>query len=157
MRRRIAQAFTLVELVIVIAIVGILAAIAIPRFIDIRTEAFISQRDGIVGAVRSGILTAAARNQVLGGAGTFPTTGLEEAWNNIGTGCPALCVGTEHVAATACNSADACFETVMEGGYSDARWTETGGLTYIFDSPTGAGAGFGDRTYVYTPASGTFQ
>ena len=150
MRAQSGQAFTLVELVIVIAIVGILAAIAIPRFIDIRNEAYISQRDGIVGAVRAGILTVASKNQVNQGAGTFPPE-LESVWLTIGT-----VGGLSHAGATACNT-NPCFELIMEGGYSDTHWTEQNGLTYVFDSPTGAGPVFGDKTYTYTPTTGTFQ
>ena len=76
------KAFTLVELVIVIAIIGILAAIAIPRFTDLRNEAYVSQRDGIVSSVRAGILTVASKNQISGKTGSFPPN-LEANWNGL--------------------------------------------------------------------------
>lgn len=152
MRRRIAQAFTLVELVIVIAIIGILAAIAIPRFIDIRSEAYISQRDGIVGSVRSGILTVAAKNQVAGGTGTFPTN-LEQVWNTIGTTGGALgAAGDDCIAST---TGKACFETIMEGGYIDSHWeitTVTNPFRYTFTPPVGS-----VQAYDYDNTKGTFQ
>ncbi len=49
------KGFTLIELVIVIVILGILAAVAIPKFTDLTDEAKISSEQGTVGAVRSGI------------------------------------------------------------------------------------------------------
>lgn len=47
------QGFTLIELVIVITIIGILAAVALPRFINLQKEARISKLNSVRGAVVS--------------------------------------------------------------------------------------------------------
>ena len=48
--------FTLIELVVVLVVIGFLAAIAIPRFVDLTGQAKQASEQGTVGGVRAGIL-----------------------------------------------------------------------------------------------------
>lgn len=51
------SAFTMIELVFVIVVLGILASIAIPKFAATRTDAQISKGRADISAIRSGIVT----------------------------------------------------------------------------------------------------
>lgn len=61
-----AKGFTLVELIVVIVILGILAATALPRFIDVTSQARIASMNGVAGAMRSAVMLAQSRYMAAG-------------------------------------------------------------------------------------------
>jgi len=66
------KAFTMVELVFVIVVLGILAAVAIPRLAATRTDAQISKARADVSAIRSAIITERQSRLITGQSSFIP-------------------------------------------------------------------------------------
>jgi prepilin-type N-terminal cleavage/methylation domain-containing protein len=66
------RGFTLIEIIMVIVLLGIIAAIAIPKYIDLRTEAADATASGIVGAIVSSASIGYADLVTHNSGSTFP-------------------------------------------------------------------------------------
>lgn len=89
--------FTLIELVVVIAIVGILAAAALPRFVAMQTQARAAKAQAMFGAVRSASVLAHAGCLANVGGTCTPTGGsvtMEGAVINMVNGYPVSNIAT---------------------------------------------------------------
>lgn len=131
------KGFTMIELVMVIVILAILAAVAIPRFINLRVQAQNSAEAGVVGGVRAGISAEYIRTASVGVA-TWPDP-LDDA-----------------IAGNPATVAVPFFDVVLAQGGITEGWTKGADIyTYVNDNtttswtytPTGVDAG----SFVVTP------
>jgi MSHA pilin protein MshA len=85
--RRAQSGFTLIELIMVIVILGILSAFALPKFADFTSNAESASIEGALGGVKSGAAIAHAADLASGSSGSIT---LEGASYTLVNGYPAV-------------------------------------------------------------------
>ncbi len=66
------RGFTLIELIIVIAILGILAAVVVPKFFDSVSDAHTANEKAVIGTIKASLNMYASQQLVDNGARAFP-------------------------------------------------------------------------------------
>ncbi|MDN3699038.1 prepilin-type N-terminal cleavage/methylation domain-containing protein [Vibrio cortegadensis] len=83
--KKIQKGFTLIELMIVVAIIGVLAAIAIPAYSDYVKKSEVSSGLATIKALVTPAEMIYQENGVLAAATTLATLGTKDVANNLGT------------------------------------------------------------------------
>ena len=122
MHSRKQRGFTLIELVVVITILGILAAFAVPRFITLDSTARIATLNGLAGSVRSAASLARGLSMATGNTASVTMEGQAVALVNNYPDATALGIGN---AVNTSGTTD--FTVAYAAGV--ATWTKVGAST----------------------------
>ncbi len=124
------NAFTMLEMIFVIVVIGILSAIAIPKFAATRDDAHVAKARSTVASIRSGLATQRT-NRIMRGLDPFP----------------------EHLDDGGTAAGEELFDNVLDypvrSSGDSGHWIKTGDDTYRFNTT--------NTIFTYDSDEGTFD